>query len=131
MIEMETTLNGVPLTTYKGDGLVVSTPSGSTAYNMSAGGPILEPTTACFVLTPVSPHSLHTRPLVVRDDAIIRITVRSRAPLYQISVDGNSVLCPSDTTVEISRSPRTLRLAQLAEHHFAATLRQKLQWGGI
>ena len=129
MIEMKAQVNDVPLTTYKGDGLVVSTPSGSTAYNMSAGGPILEPTTACIVLTPVSPHTLNMRPLVVRDDAVITITVRSRASRFQVSVDGNSVLCPSGTTVRISKSPHVLRLANLGLVSFADKLRTKLLWG--
>ena len=80
MIEMETRINGVPLTVYKGDGLVVCTPSGSTAYNLSAGGPIMDPTTACLALTPLSPHSLTMRPMVVRDDAVVTITTRSRTP---------------------------------------------------
>lgn len=129
MIEMETRLNGDTLTTYKGDGLVVSTPSGSTAYNMSAGGPILAPTTACFVLTPVSPHSLTMRPLVVSDDSVLDITVRSRARDYQVSVDGNAVLSPSGTTVRIRKADNALLLAQPRDHNFAHTLRQKLLWG--
>lgn len=129
MIEMAALVNDVPLTTYKGDGLVVSTPSGSTAYNMSAGGPILEPTTACIVLTPLSPHTLNMRPLVVRDDAVITLTVRSRASRFQVSVDGNSVLCPSGTTVRISKSPHVLRLANLGKVSFAEKLRTKLLWG--
>lgn len=129
MIEMETRLNGDTLTTYKGDGLVVSTPSGSTAYNMSAGGPILAPTTACFVLTPVSPHSLTMRPLVVSDDSVLDITVRSRARDYQVSVDGNAVLCQSGTTVRIRKADNALLLAQPRDHNFAHTLRQKLLWG--
>lgn len=129
MIAMETLINGIPLTTYKGDGLVVSTPSGSTAYNLSAGGPIMDPTTACLVLTTVSSHTLNMRPLVVRDDAVITITTRSRASHFQVSIDGNAVLCPSGATVTIAKSPHTLRLVQSPEHHFAATLRHKLQWG--
>ena len=129
MIEIAAQVNDVPLTTYKGDGLVVSTPSGSTAYNMSAGGPILEPTTACIVLTPLSPHTLNMRSLVVRDDAVITLTVRSRASRFQVSVDGNSVVCPSGTTVKISKSPQVLRLANLGLVSFADKLRTKLLWG--
>lgn len=129
MIEMETSVNGVPLTVYKGDGLVVCTPSGSTAYNMSAGGPIVDPTTACLALTPVSPHSLTMRPLVVRDDAVISITTRSRAPQYQVSVDGDAFVCPTCSTVTINKSPHPLRLVLSRDHNFALTLRHKLLWG--
>ena len=78
MLDMETRLRSHELTTYRGDGLIVSTPTGSTAYNMSVGGPILEPTTSCLVLAPISPHSLTMRPLVVRDDSEIMIRTHSR-----------------------------------------------------
>ncbi len=129
MIEMETRINGVPLTVYKGDGLVVCTPSGSTAYNLSAGGPIMDPTTACLALTPLSPHSLTMRPMVVRDDATITITTRSRTPQYQVSVDGNTFVCPNRSTIVISKAPHPLRLVLGANHNFAVTLRRKLLWG--
>lgn len=129
MIEMKTLVNGIPLTTYKGDGLVVSTPSGSTAYNMSAGGPILAPTTASIALTPVSPHTLNMRPLVIPDNAVISITVSSRAKNFQVSVDGKSILCPNKSTLEIKKSKHHLKLAQLAGTSFADKLRNKLLWG--
>ncbi|MBP5562131.1 MAG: NAD(+)/NADH kinase [Muribaculaceae bacterium] len=129
MIEMETRINGVPLTVYKGDGLVVCTPSGSTAYNLSAGGPIMDPTTACLALTPLSPHSLTMRPMVVRDDAVITITTRSRTPQYQVSVDGDTFVCPNRSTVVISKAPHPLRLVLGPNHNFAVTLRRKLLWG--
>ena len=88
MLDMETRLCGLGLTTYRGDGLIVSTPTGSTAYNMSVGGPILEPTTSCLVLSPISPHSLTMRPLVVRDDSLIEVRTLSRATHYEVSIDG-------------------------------------------
>lgn len=129
MIEMETTLNGKPLTTYKGDGLVVCTPTGSTAYNLSAGGPILEPTTRCMVLSPLSPHSLTMRPLVVPDDAVITIVTQSRADAYRLSVDGEGITCPTGTRVTIRRAPVTVQVIHRTDHNFAQTLRHKLYWG--
>ncbi|MBR5101624.1 MAG: NAD kinase [Muribaculaceae bacterium] len=129
MIEMETVVNGKPLTTYSGDGLVVCTPTGSTAYNLSAGGPIVEPTTPCVVLSPVSPHSLTMRPLVLRDDSKISIKVITRTPVFQVSVDGAEVSCPSGTTVTIKRAAHNVKVVQLPNHYFAKTLRKKLMWG--
>ena len=129
MIELETTLDGCPLTTYKGDGLVVCTPTGSTAYNLSAGGPILEPATRCMAISPLSPHSLTMRPLVVPDTATISIVVHTRADFFQVSVDGEAFVCPSGTRVDISCAPTAVRVVQRAGHNFAATLRGKLHWG--
>ncbi len=129
VIEMVTTLRGEPLNTYVGDGLVISTPTGSTAYNMSAGGPILEPTTRCIVLTPVSPHSLTTRPLVVSDDSELQVTTRSRANHYLVSIDGDSVVLPAGSTVTVRVSPHRLNLVMPRHNNFASTLRNKLHWG--
>ena len=129
MIEMDTLLRGNPLTTYKGDGLVVSTPTGSTAYNLSAGGPLLEPTTRCIVLSPLSPHSLNMRPLVVGDDAVLNIVTHSRATHYQVSIDGETVVCPTGSMVTIDRAPFVTHVVHLEGHDFARTLRHKLLWG--
>lgn len=129
MIEMETRLNGNPLTTYKGDGLVVSTPTGSTAYNLSAGGPILAPSTECIVLTPVSPHSLTMRPIVVPDRARIDITTHARAEQYLISLDGESIPCPAGSTVTITLAPIKVFVVTKPGHNFAKTLQHKLHWG--
>ena len=129
MIEMETTLQGQPLTTYKGDGLVVCTPTGSTAYNLSAGGPILEPTTQCMALSPLSPHSLTMRPLVIPMTSVVSIVTRTRADYYQVSVDGEAFTCPSGSMVTISEAPLKVRVIVRRGHHFASTLRHKLHWG--
>ena len=129
MISMRTSVNGVELTTYKGDGLVVCTPTGSTAYNMSVGGPILDPTSSCLVLSPISPHSLSMRPIVIRDDTVVTVTTITRARFFQTSVDGNAVLCPSGTTVTIAKSPTAIRMIQRRGRNFAETLRNKLNWG--
>ena len=129
MLDMETRLRSHKLTTYRGDGLIVSTPTGSTAYNLSVGGPILEPTTSCLVLSPISPHSLTMRPLVVRDDSEITIRTHSRASHYEVSIDGEVTLCPTGSTLTIARAPYCARVVQLQGNNFARTLRQKLLWG--
>lgn len=129
MLDMETQLRSHNLTTYRGDGLIVSTPTGSTAYNMSVGGPILEPTTSCLVLSPISPHSLTMRPLVVRDDSVIMVRTYSRADHYEVSIDGEVTLCPTGSTLTIARAPYCARVVQLQGNNFASTLRQKLLWG--
>lgn len=129
MLDMETMLRGGELTTYRGDGLIVSTPTGSTAYNMSVGGPILEPTTSCLVLSPISPHSLTMRPLVVRDDSEIVVRTYSRATHYEVSIDGEVTLCPTGSTLTITRAPHCARVVQRLDKNFADTIRQKLLWG--
>lgn len=129
MLDMATRLRTHELTTYRGDGLIVSTPTGSTAYNMSVGGPILEPTTSCLVLSPISPHSLTMRPLVVRDDSEIAVRTHSRATHYEVSIDGEVTLCPTGSTLTISRAPYCARVVQLEGNNFASTLRHKLLWG--
>ena len=129
MLDMETRLRSHTLTTYRGDGLIVSTPTGSTAYNMSVGGPILEPTTSCLVLSPISPHSLTMRPLVVRDDSIIVVRTHTRATHYEVSIDGEVTLCPTGSQLTIRRADHCARVVQLAGNNFASTLSQKLLWG--
>lgn len=129
MISMQTSINGTPLTTYKGDGLVVCTPTGSTAYNMSAGGPIIEPTASCMALSPISPHSLNMRPLVIRDDSVVTVCTQSRAANFQVSIDGRLFLCPNGTTVTIRKAPFSIKIIQKSTHDFAHTLRMKLMWG--
>ena len=129
MISIPTTINGTMLTTYKGDGLVISTPTGSTAYNMSVGGPIINPSTKCLVLSPISPHSLTMRPIVVSEDSIIEVTITTRAKWIQVSVDGMAMTLPSGTTVKIAQAPYRLTVLQRPDHNFASTLREKLLWG--
>jgi len=121
MLDMETRLRGRKLTTYRGDGLVVSTPTGSTAYNMSVGGPIIEPSAACLVLSPISPHSLTMRPLVVRDDSKIAVRTHTRATHYEVSIDGEVALCPTGSTLTIARAPYNARIIQRPTNNFART----------
>ena len=129
MIEVDVLIDGIPLTTYKGDGLLVCTPTGSTAYNLSVGGPVLEPLSRCVVLSPISPHALTMRPVVIRDDAVLTITTNSRTALYQVSIDGESVSLPSGTALNITRAPHYAKVLLLNDYNFASTLRSKLMWG--
>lgn len=129
MISVHTEVNGLFLTTYLGDGIIVSTPTGSTAYNLSVGGPILDPISRNLVISPISPHSLTMRPLVLRDDCSISLTTDSRAPQYQVSLDGRSHVCSAGTTITIRKAPFTVKVIQSLRHNFAETLRTKLMWG--
>ena len=128
-IKVDVSLDDVALTTFNGDGLLLSTPTGSTAYNLSVGGPILQPQSRCFVLSPISPHALTMRPVVFSDTSILRITVRSRASAFQVSVDGETVNLPSGTTLRIAKAPFPARVIMLKGHRFARVLRSKLMWG--
>ena len=129
MISVETSVNDTYFTTYKGDGLILSTPTGSTAYNLSVGGPILDPNAQNIVLSPISPHSLNMRPLVLRDDSVITISTISRADSYNVSIDGRSNTLPIGTAITIRKAPFTIKVVQSLRHSFISTLREKLMWG--
>lgn len=129
MISIETCVNGTYFTTYMGDGLILSTPTGSTAYNLSVGGPILDPTSQNIVISPISPHSLTMRPLVLRDDAVISIKAQSRSEMFNVSIDGNSNPCPIGASVTVRKAPYTIKVIQSLRHSFVDTLRGKLMWG--
>lgn len=129
MITVKTSIDGRYLTDYEADGLLIATPSGSTAYNLSAGGPILQPTVPALVLTPVAPHTLTMRPLVVCDTAHINTITTSRTGRFLLSIDGNPVSLPSGTQIDIERADFTLRLARRAGDDFGTALRDKLLWG--
>lgn len=129
MMSMHTWVNDSELTSYKGDGLIISTPTGSTAYNLSVGGPILEPTSNNIVLSPISAHSLTMRPLVLRDDCTIRVTTNSRAQQYLVSIDGRPFTFDIGTSITVRKADFTVKVIQHTEHNFADTLRNKLMWG--
>ena len=128
-IKLDVSLDDVALTTFNGDGMLLCTPTGSTAYNLSVGGPILHPQSRCFVLSPISPHALTMRPVVFADTSMLRVTVRSRARLFQVSVDGETIDLPSGTTLRIAKAPFPTRVIMLKGHRFARVLRTKLMWG--
>lgn len=129
MITVDTLLDGDQLATYRGDGLIIATPTGSTAYNLSVGGPILSPNAHCWALSPVAPHSLTMRPVVIPDSSQLDIAVDARVPRYRLSLDGRSVSLPLDARLVVDRAPFTTRILFSADHTFARNLRDKLLWG--
>lgn len=129
MIEVETKVNEMDLATYKGDGLIVSTPTGSTGYNLSVGGPIVEPTAPNWIISPIAAHSLTMRPLVVSDSRELTITTTSRATNYRVSLDGRSVTLPVGTTIKLRKASFEVKVVQRLKHNFGSTLRNKLLWG--
>ena len=129
MISVSARLNEHELTTYRGDGLIVSTPTGSTGYNMSVGGPIIEPTAPVMVISPVAPHALTMRPLVVNATSRIILTADSRADGCLLSFDSRIVHIPVKSRVIITKARFPLRVAQRNNYNFTSTLRTKLLWG--
>lgn len=129
MISVEASVNGSPLTTYQADGLIVATPTGSTGYNLSVGGPIIDPSVNALLLSPVAPHLLAMRPLVVDGSAHIDLTVHTRADHFMLSVDGRSLALPADTQLSICAADYQIIVARHPLHDFAETLRSKLLWG--
>lgn len=128
MITASATVGGRALTDYRADGLIVSTPTGSTAYNLSAGGPIVQPSAPCWVITPICAHSLGMRPLVISDDMEISLTVTGRCKAFRLSLDGRSVALPQGTTVTMRRAGFRTNIVQLRCNEFPAVLRSKLMF---
>ncbi len=129
MIASEVRINGAAPANYQADGLIVSTPTGSTGYNISVGGPIIDPAAPVFVISPIAAHSLTMRPLVVDDSSVIEIKTTCRVPSFLVSIDGRSAQFDAGTTIVIRRAPFTLKVIQRCGHSFTDTLRSKLLWG--
>ena len=129
MISVEVNANGEFLHTYHADGLVLSTPTGSTAYNLSIGGPLLVPQTKGIILAPIATHSLTVRPLVVPDDWKFDLKVNSRYQSYMLSIDGRSQILNTDVSLHIEKAPYTIKVVQVGENSFLKSLRDKLNWG--
>ena len=123
------TLNGSLLTTYQADGLIVATPTGSTAYSLSVGGPIIAPDSKTIALTPVAPHSLNMRPIVICDDREITLDVESRSHNFLVAIDGRSESCQENTRLTISKADYTIKVVKRFNHRFFDTLRNKMMWG--
>ena len=128
MISIRASINGEYLTTYQADGLIVSTPTGSTAYSMSNGGPIIVPQTGVNVMTAVAPHSLNIRPVVIPDTAEIELTVSSRSHTFLVAIDGRSDKLPEGTTLHLTRAPYMVKVVKRSGTKYFATLREKLMW---
>ena len=129
MITVHTKLNEEFLTDFQSDGLIVSTPTGSTAYSMSVGGPLVLPLSKNFILAAVAPHSLNIRPLVIPDDFKIELEVKSRLGCYLISLDGRSAVLNQSTKIFVQKSDFTLKLLKRENYTYYNTLRNKLMWG--
>lgn len=129
MITVDVTLNGEYLHNYKADGLLIATPTGSTAYNLSVGGPLLDPHVHAIILSPVATHSLNIRPLVVLDDSKIDVKISSRNGNFLLSVDGRSQVLSQDIQLHIERSQRTIKLVRISGQTFMQSLKEKLNWG--
>jgi len=129
MITIHTSLNEEYLTDYLGDGLIVATPTGSTAYSMSVNGPIIIPQANDFVLSPVAPHSLNVRPLVIPDNYCIRLNVETRNNNFLVALDGGSEIYPPGSELLIRKADFTIQLVKRYPQNFYQTLRKKLLWG--
>lgn len=129
MITVETSLNDEYLTSYWADGLIVSTPTGSTGYSLSCGGPVIMPEADNFVLTPIAPHNLNARPLVISSDTEIKLKVSGREDNYLVSLDSRIATLDNDTTIIIKKASFKIKMIELEDESFLDTLRKKLLWG--
>ena len=129
MINVNVVLDGFYLADYKADGIIISTATGSTAYNLSVGGPILQPNLDCMVISPVAPHSLTLRPIVISGSSRLKLTMTSRTGSYRLSVDGYSCTLKEKDTLEIEAAPYEVILLTPPDDTFSASLREKLFWG--
>lgn len=129
MITIDTYLNGEYLNSYWADGLIISTPTGSTGYNLSCGGPILTPDADSLVITPISPHNLNARPLVIPDETEIRLKVSGREENYLVSLDSRITSVGNESILTIKKTPFKINMIEIPEETFLKTLRSKLLWG--
>ena len=129
MITIHTSINGAYLTTYQADGLVIATPTGSTAYSLSIGGPVIVPHSNTIAITPVAPHSLNVRPIVINDDWEITLDVESRSHNFLVAIDGRSETCREGTRLSIRKADYNIKVVKRPNHVFFHTLRDKMMWG--
>lgn len=129
MLTIRTWINGEYLNTYWADGLIVATPTGSTAYSLSCTGPVLTPNSENFVITPIASHNLTVRPVVIRDDSIIRIKVEGRGNEFMVSLDSRVTKVSNSVELTVRKAGFSINLVRLTEKDFFTTLREKLNWG--
>ena len=129
MISVRTCINGEYLVTYQADGLIVSTPTGSTAYGLSNGGPLIVPAADILCRTPVAPHSLNVRPIVINDDSEITLEVESRSHNFLVAIDGRSEKLLESTRLTIRKAPYTINIVKRDSRSYFSTLREKMMWG--
>lgn len=129
LITIDTKLDNQYLNTYWADGLIISTPTGSTGYSLSCGGPIIMPDSKNFVLTPIAPHNLNARPLVISDEKKIEISIYGRESEYFVSADSKIFSVSIDSKLNISKAPHVLKMIEFEDDSYINTLREKLMWG--
>lgn len=130
IIDLETSIDGEYLTTFKSDGLILSTPTGSTAYNLSAGGPIIYPSLHCIIITPICPHTLTNRPIVIPDDVTIRVVLKTTQQEVLLTLDGQQgFMLEYEDIVEVKKSETSILLIKSPYRHYFELLREKLKWG--
>ncbi len=129
MVTIHASVNGKFLNSYWADGLIVATPTGSTAYSLSCGGPIVLPESNNFVITPVAPHNLNVRPVIISADDVVTLEVEGRNPGYMLSLDSRSENVQSSIKLSIKKAEFRVSLIKLKDHDFLSTLRNKLNWG--
>ena len=129
MITVHTYIDGEYLNSYWADGLIVSTPTGSTGYSLSCGGPVVLPQSHNFIITPVSPHNLTVRPMVVSDNSVISFEIEGRGKNFLVSLDSRSYTVDASIQMAVSKEKFMAKLVKLDGYNFLDTLRQKLNWG--
>lgn len=129
MITIHTYINNKFLNSFWADGLIIATPTGSTAYSLSCGGPIVSPDTHNFILTPIAPHNLNVRPMVVADDVEIKLIVEGRSDNFLATLDSRSATISSENQLTIRKSKKSVRLINFENQHFFKTIRNKMMWG--
>ncbi len=129
MIAVEGSLDGAEIATYHGDGVIVATPTGSTAYSLSGGGPVIAPQCACLVITPLAPHNITMRPLIIPDSSHLTLQIEIRGGEAAITLDDRSYSISSGATVEVCRAERSFYFARFQERTFYHSLRDKMMWG--
>jgi NAD+ kinase len=129
MITIDTSLNGEHLNSYWADGLIISTPTGSTGYSLSCGGPVLTPEVKGLVITPIAPHNLNARPLVIPDDTEIKLKVSGREEQYLVSLDSRIATLNNNAELTIRKTPFKINMVEIPDETFLKTLRNKLLWG--
>ena len=129
MINIKTSLDGNHLNSYWADGLIISTPTGSTGYSLSCGGPVISPSSGSLVLTPISPHNLNARPLVISDETKIELSVSGREENHLLSIDSNIFTVQNQTKITIEKPNFDFKIAHFSNNNFYKTLKEKLLWG--
>jgi NAD+ kinase len=129
MLTIYVSINSQFLATYMADGLIVATPTGSTAYSLSVNGPIIVPQSSSLVISPIAPHSLNVRPLVIPDDSIISLTIESRSEYFLVALDGRSEMLPAGSKLTVAKAMYKVKVLKRNGHTFFSTLRDKLMWG--